>query len=122
MSTVVRQIATGTFNQRSQLPFELRLDDFKMAMQDVYDFFFDVNTLLRNKGLDRLDDMLRPAIMSGLISDMLTASLAKHSRSLVENEYFNGHPDLVVRACPKFPVFQNGRFSRLLYRPLIPHL
>jgi hypothetical protein len=97
MSTVVRQIATGTFNQRSQLPFELRLDDFKMAMQDVYDFFFDVNTLLRNKGLDRLDDMLRPAIMSGLISDMLTASLAKHSRSLVENEYFNGHPDLVVR-------------------------
>ena len=27
-----------------------------------------------------------------------------------------------VRACPKFPVFQNGRFSRLLYRPLIPHL
>ncbi len=27
-----------------------------------------------------------------------------------------------ARACPKFPVFQNGRFSRLLYRPLIPHL
>lgn len=29
--------------------------------------------------------------MSGLLSDMLTASLAKHSRSLTENKYFNGH-------------------------------
>lgn len=59
--------------------------------------FFDVNTLLQSKGLMRLDDMLRPAIMSGVLSDMLTASLAKHSRVLTENQYFNGHPDLVVR-------------------------
>jgi hypothetical protein len=36
-------------------------------------------------------------IMSGLLSDMLTASLAKHSRVLTENKYFNGHPDLVVQ-------------------------
>lgn len=66
-------------------------------MQDVYDFFSDVNTFLSDKGLERLDDMLRPAIMSGLLSDMLTASLAKHSRVLTENRKHNGHPDLVVR-------------------------
>ena len=66
-------------------------------MQDVYDFFFDVDTFLLNKGLQRLDDMLRPAIMSGVLSDMLTASLAKHSRVLVPNQHFNGHPDLVVQ-------------------------
>ena len=68
-----------------------------MAMQDVYDFFFDVNSYLVKKGLQRLDDMLRPAIMSGVLSDMLTASLAKHSRTLTENRYFNGHPDLIVQ-------------------------
>jgi hypothetical protein len=68
-----------------------------MAMQDVYDFFYDVNALLTQRGLQRLDDMLRPAIMSGVLSDMLTASLAKHSRVLRENRYFNGHPDLVVQ-------------------------
>lgn len=66
-----------------------------MAMQDVYDFFYDVNSMLCDRGLQRLDDMLRPAIMSGLLSDMLTASLAKHSRVLTENQFFNGHPDLV---------------------------
>jgi hypothetical protein len=96
--SVVRNRTDPTkFNQAVTLPFELRLQDFEIAIQDVYDFFYDVNTLLLNKGLQRLDDMLRPAIMSGLLSDMLTASLAKHSRTLVQNRYFNGHPDLIVQ-------------------------
>ena len=78
------------------LPYELRLEDFALAMQDVDDFFFDVNTQLFKKGLRRLDDMLRPAAMSGLISDMLTSSLAQHARTLTQNTYHNGHPDLIV--------------------------
>jgi len=84
-------------NPDAALPYELRLQDFQMAIQDVYDFFYDVNSHLMAKGLRRLDDMLRPAIMSGILSDMLTASLAKHSRALTEKQYFNGHPDLIVR-------------------------
>jgi hypothetical protein len=97
MPVVRNTVDSAKFNAQAQLPFELRIEDFRLAMQDVYDFFFDVNVGLVEKGLDRLDDMLRPAIMSGLLSDMLTASVAKHSRSLVVNCYFNGHPDLVVR-------------------------
>ncbi len=85
------------FNREAELPFDLRIADFEMAIQDVYDFFRDVNELLTGKGLPRLDDMLRPAAMSGILSDMLTASLANHSRSLVENAHFNGHPDLLLR-------------------------
>jgi len=85
------------FNPSVILPFSLRAMDIQMAMQDVYDFFYDVNGHLIGKGLQRLDDMLRPAIMSGVLSDMLTSSLAKHSRTLTENKHFNGHPDLVVR-------------------------
>jgi hypothetical protein len=85
------------FNTNAQLPFQLRLEDFEIAMQDVYDLFYDVNTGLLDKGLERLDDFLRPAIMSGFLSDLLTASMAKHSRALTQNNYFNGHPDLVVK-------------------------
>src|SRR5207245_8738443 len=77
--------------------YELRIDDFAIAMQDVYDFLHDVNSLFGRKGLKRLDDMLRPAAMSGIISDMLSASIAKHSRVLVENQFHNGHPDLIVQ-------------------------
>ena len=96
MMEITRNIVDASkFNNEAKPPYELRWQDFQMAMQDVYDFFFDVNSHLHNKGLQRLDDMLRPAIMSGLLSDMLTASLARHSRVLTENEYFNGHPDLV---------------------------
>ena len=91
------QVDNGAFNPEAVLPFQLRLKDFELAMQDIYDFFFDVNTALVGKGLQRMDDMLRPAIMSGLLSDMLTASMARHSRTLSENKYFNGHPDLIVK-------------------------
>lgn len=93
----VRQnVNKSCFNDSAFLPYELRLKDFEIAMQDVYDFFYDVNVLFDRKGLPRLDDELRPAIMSGMLSDMLTASMAKHARSLTQNRYFNGHPDLVV--------------------------
>jgi hypothetical protein len=85
------------FNPNAVLPFELRIEDFRLAAQDVYDFFYDVNTGLTAKGLERLDETLRPAIMSGVLSDMLTASIAKHSRTLTVNAYVNGHPDLLVR-------------------------
>jgi len=97
MAITRNSVDTSKFNNQAKPPYELRQQDFQMTMQDVYDFFFDVNSHLTAKGLQRLDDMLRPAIMSGLLSDMLTASLAKHSRVLTENEYFNGHPDLIVQ-------------------------
>ncbi|MFN3930858.1 MAG: hypothetical protein ACK4JY_03830 [Brevundimonas sp.] len=84
-------------NTNAILPFQLRVADFEIAMQDVYDFFFDVNTLFYEKGLPRLEETLRAANMSGMISDMLTVSLAKHSRSLCQNNFHNGHPDLIVR-------------------------
>ena len=70
-------IDDSRFNKDINLPYQLRLADFEIAMQDVYDFFFDVNFLLLQRGLRRLDDTLRPAAMSGIISDMLTGSLAK---------------------------------------------
>lgn len=91
------RVVAEAFNPGLVLPYSLRLDDFSIAMQDVYDFLYDVNRLLDEKGLKRLDDMLRPAAMSGIISDMLTASIAKHSRVLTENNFHNGHPDLVVQ-------------------------
>ena len=87
----------ANLNNEADIPYELRISDFENAMQDVYDFFHDVNTMLLAKGLQRLDDMTRPAAMSGMISDMITGSLARFSRSLVPNTHFNGHPDLVVR-------------------------
>lgn len=90
-------VNTKFFNQDAELPYALRLKDFELAMQDAYDFLFDVNKMLLDKGLHRFDDMLRAAALSGMFSDMLTASMAKHARGLVENTHPNGHPDLIRR-------------------------
>lgn len=110
-SVVKDWFANGEFNAELVLPFSLRIEDFKLAMQDVYEFFYDVNSGLLSKGLERIDDTLRPAIMSGVLSDMLTASLAKHSRALVVNGYFNGHPDLVLKGRYPNNKVQAGEFG-----------
>ncbi len=94
---VREKVDRSRFNPDATLPYALRPDDFQIAMEDAYDFFFDVNTFFLERGLPRLDDLLRPANMSGPLSDMLTASIAKHSRTLVQNSYHNGHPDLLLQ-------------------------
>lgn len=99
MVPIRRNRADGEFNSDLTLPYELRREDFGLAMQDVYDFFYDVNHTLLGKGLGRLEDILekRKATLSGLLSDLLTASLARHARALTENRWPNGHPDLILR-------------------------
>jgi len=41
--------------------------------------------------------MVRPAGLSGTLSDMLSDSLASHARGLTVNLHHNGHPDLLVK-------------------------
>jgi hypothetical protein len=89
-------INPASFNAKATLPFKLRRSDFEGAMQDVYDFLHDTNEFLVNTGLPRLDDILRPANMSGFLSDMLTDSMARHARNMARNSFHNGHPDLLV--------------------------
>ncbi|MGQ0563747.1 MAG: hypothetical protein ACT4OK_01570 [Gemmobacter sp.] len=96
MMNARQTVDPSLFNPAFDFPYQLRTQDFQGAMQDVYDFFFDVNGLLLGRGLERLDDMLRPAAMTGILSDLLTASVAKQSRVLRENGHHNGHPDLVL--------------------------
>ncbi len=96
MPLVHPRVNVTKFNPAAVYPYELRRIDFQAAMQDVYDFFHDTNGFFIGKRLPRLEETLRKAILSGTVSDMLTASLAKHSRNLVQNRYHNGHPDLIV--------------------------
>lgn len=96
------------FNPDADLPYELRIDDIALAMQDMYDFFYDTNKHLRSKGLQRLEEMLRPQTLTGIISDSIATALAKHSRVLVDNQRHNGHPDLLVQGVYENNSVQNG--------------
>ncbi len=96
------------FNTNAIFPYELRPQDFQMAMQDVYDFLHDVNSFLGGKGLRRFEEMLAAAAMSGFLSAMLTASLGKHARGLTDNLFPNGHPDLIVHGIYPGNAVQSG--------------
>lgn len=93
---VARAIPDSTkFNAAADLPYSPRLADFELAMQDLYDLLFDINTAMVSRGLRRLEETVRAAIYSGILSDALTAAVARHARSLTENRRHNGHPDLI---------------------------
>ncbi len=64
-------------------------------MQDVYDLLHDINGALVDRGTMRLEETVRAAIFSGIVSDAMAASLARHSRVLTLNGFHNGHPDLI---------------------------
>jgi hypothetical protein len=49
-----RNKVEGVFNPDLALPYELRPQDFELAMQDLYDLFFDINGTLLQKGLGGL--------------------------------------------------------------------
>ena len=51
MAVECQSVDPSKFNREAALPYELRLDDFKLSMEVVYDFSFDVNTRLVEKGL-----------------------------------------------------------------------
>ncbi len=57
-------VAHSYFNQEAQLPYELRLKDFEMAMENVYDFFYDVNSKFGSKVLREPCHMLPTSVMS----------------------------------------------------------
>ena len=96
MPTAKATPSESKFNQSADLPYGLRIKDFELAMVDLYDLLYDINSLLISKDLPRIEETVKPAIFSGIISDVITASLGKHSRSLTPNQYHNGHPDLIL--------------------------
>ncbi len=44
MAIVRNNVDESKFNSSAALPYGLRLMDFESTMQDVYDFFYDVNS------------------------------------------------------------------------------
>jgi hypothetical protein len=69
----------------------------RAAIEDVYDFLYNVNSFLVGKGWDRLEETLLAATFSGVISEMVVQSTSKQSASLIRNQFHNGRPDLLPR-------------------------
>lgn len=89
------QVKKDGFNKKLALPYALKLDVFSIAMDDIYETFHNLNSGLVKRGLLPLENSVRGATYTALISDLMTESLASHAAGLVKNTHANGHPDLL---------------------------
>lgn len=64
-------------------------------MDDLYDFLYNVNQFLTDRGYDRIEETLAAATYSGVVSELLVQSISKNSATLTKNPFHNGRPDLI---------------------------
>jgi hypothetical protein len=83
------------FDEARDLPYALKPQAFAIAMDDVYEMLASVNEALINRGLLPLENSVRGAIYTGLLSDLMAEAIANHASGLVKNSAANGHPDLL---------------------------
>jgi hypothetical protein len=85
------------FSETVQLPYGFRASEVKAAIDDIYDFLYNVNRFLTERGWDRLEETLSAATFSGVMSELVVEGVSKRSATIIKNQYHNGRPDLVPR-------------------------
>jgi hypothetical protein len=89
------------FNPKAVIPYGCRIDHIRRAMRDFLEFLGFINKQLATKNIPRLESFLMPANFSSMVGEFMTAAIPKYCRSVVKNQYHNGHPDMVPKG--KFP-------------------
>ena len=83
------------FNKKAVLPYGLKADHVREAMQEFIDFLGFVNGQLCSKNIPRLESMLMAANFSSMVGEFMTANIPKFCKTITKNLYHNGHPDLI---------------------------
>ena len=83
------------FNPNTEIPFGLKIEHIRAAMQEFLDFLSFVNTALLSKQIPRMESFLMPANFSSMVGEFMNAAIPKYCSTLVKNAYHNGHPDLI---------------------------
>jgi hypothetical protein len=89
------------FNPRAVIPYGCSIEQIRMAMSDFLDFLGFVNQQLSTKRIPRLESFLMPANFSSVVGEFMAISIPKYCRSVVKNQYHNGHPDVLPKG--KYP-------------------
>ena len=83
------------FNSGAIIPFGVTTNHIKRAMDEFVGFLEFVDAQLLEKGMTRFEDMLMPANFSSIVGEFMSAGIPKYCRTVVKNQYHNGHPDLL---------------------------
>ena len=83
------------FNRRAILPYGLKPLHVRKAMDEFVDFLGFINQQLTARDMLQLEAMLMPANFSSIVGEFMGTAIPRFCRSLVKNQYHNGHPDLI---------------------------
>lgn len=83
------------FNANAQLPYGVKVDHVRNAMEEFIDFLRFINGQLNAKKIERLESFLMPANFSSIVGEFMAAAIPKHCKTVIRNKYHNGHPDLI---------------------------
>jgi hypothetical protein len=83
------------FNSRVILPYGLKTQEIRFAVEEVYQIVNDINSVLYTRSGRRLEDLVLGNSLSGIVSELLVKALSDKSPVLVRNSKVGGHPDLL---------------------------
>jgi len=83
------------FNSAAQIPYGVKVEHIRRAMQDFVDFLGFVNAQLSTKKIERLESFLMPANFSSMVGEFMAAAIPKYCKTIMRNKYHNGHPDML---------------------------
>jgi hypothetical protein len=73
------------FNKVAQIPYGVKPDHVRKAMQDFIDFLGFINRQLHRKKIERLESFLMPANFSSIVGEFMAAAIPKYCESVVRN-------------------------------------
>ena len=85
------------FNPKAVIPYGCSAEVVQKAMQDFLDFLGFINIQLRSKKIERIELFVMMANFSSIVGEFMGASIPKYCRTVLRNEYHNGHPDLIPK-------------------------
>jgi len=83
------------FNANAKLPYDLRVEHIRAAMNDFVGFLGLINQQLVAREMQRLETIVMPANFSSIVGEFMAVSIPRYCATLVKNHYHNGHPDLI---------------------------
>lgn len=85
------------FNANAIIPYGLKTQHMRKAMEDFIDFLGFINVQLHRKRIQRLESFLMPANFSSMVGEFMAAAIPKYCKTVIKNRYHNGHPDLLPK-------------------------
>ena len=89
------KVELADFNPKAVLPYGLTINHVCDAMNSFVDFISFLNSQLQTKKIEPLEVMLMPANFSSIVGEFAASAIPKFCKTVVKNQFHNGHPDLI---------------------------